>query len=125
MVDAGLVYRTGRGDGTVYRVASVEELAKVAGGRERAAVEALVWVTVYREQPIDETRLQEQLGIDAESLAAALAALVADGRVALQQAEPVRSYSSERCMIALGESAGWEAALLITTRPSCARCVPS
>jgi hypothetical protein len=112
MVDAGLVYRTGRGDATVYRVASVEELAKVAGGRERAAVEALVWVTVYREQPIDEGRLQEQLGIDAESLAGALAALIADGRVALQQTEHGRSYGSERCMISLGESAGWEAALL-------------
>jgi hypothetical protein len=112
MVDAGLVYRTGRGDGTVYRVASAEELAKVAGGRERAAVEALVWVTVYREQPIDEARLQEQLGIDAESLTAALATLVGDGRVALKQEAHGCSYSSQRCMIALGESAGWEAALL-------------
>lgn len=112
MVDAGLVYRTGRGDGTVYRVASVEELAKVAGGRERAAVEALVWVTVYREQPIDENRLREQLGVDAESLAAVLATLVADGRIAMQPGDRGGIYSSQRCMISMGESAGWEAALL-------------
>jgi hypothetical protein len=69
-------------------------------------------VTVYREGPIDESKLQEQLGIDAETLASVLETLVADAHVALQQGERGRFYRSERCLISMGESAGWEAALL-------------
>jgi hypothetical protein len=112
MVDAGLVYKTGRGEGTVYRAASVEEIARASSGDSAASVEALVWVSVYREGPLGETELAKRLALDPGALRTALAALLADGRILLESRQGASLYRSERCLIPLGQSAGWEAGLL-------------
>ena len=110
MVDAGLVYKAGRQDGTVYRVASPDEIARAASSE--ATFEALAWVTIYREGPIGEAEIARRLGIDAGAVRDALAALVADQRILAETCGDAVVYRSERCFIPLGQSAGWEAALL-------------
>jgi hypothetical protein len=112
MVDTGLVYRTGRGDATIYRVAPAEEIEHVSAREARASAAALVWVTVYREGPLDEAELARRLPLRAEQMHEALSELIADGRVRSEPHEGAVRYRSESCLIALGQSAGWEAALL-------------
>jgi len=52
LVDSGLVYKTGRGDGAVYRIASADDLGHARATGIAAAAEGLVWVTVYRDGPL-------------------------------------------------------------------------
>jgi DNA-binding MarR family transcriptional regulator len=112
MVEAGIVYKTGHGDGTVYRVSSPEELAEVANRSALVSAEAIVWVTIYREGPLSELQLCDGLALEPSVVRAAIAALVTDGRVTVERTPASELYRSERCLIPLGQSAGWEAALL-------------
>jgi hypothetical protein len=112
MVEARLVYKTGRGDATVYRAASAEEITRASGGDAAAAAEALVWVTVYRDGPLDAEQLAQRIAFDQATLQTALQALSADGRIALVTLGAKVAYQSQRCLIPLEQSAGWEAALL-------------
>ena len=111
MVDSQLIYKTGRGDGTVYRIAPREDLQRLDQGAEEARTD-LVWVTVYREGPITSARLAELLTLDDETLGRVLGVLIADGRIQAETSAAEERYSSARCYIPLSESAGWEAALL-------------
>jgi hypothetical protein len=112
MVDSGLVFKTGRGDATVYRVASVDEIARASDRDALESVATLVWVAVYREGPLAESEIVTRLGLDPELTAQALAALCSDGRARAESNEGKTLYRSDRCLIPLGQSAGWEAALL-------------
>lgn len=112
MVDSGLVYKTGRGDGTAYRAASAEDMRRLDLGAARTPLASIAWVTVYREGPVARHRLGELLAVDDAPLDQALAELSADGRIRVEQVEGEPHYTSDSCFIALGESAGWEAALL-------------
>jgi len=112
MVDTGLVYKTGRGEATVYRAASAEEIARASAGDAAASIEALVWVTIYREGPLDAAALGAKLVLGEDVLATALASLSADGHVRAERSAEQVLYRSDRCLIPLGQAAGWEAALL-------------
>jgi hypothetical protein len=70
----------------------------------------MAWLVVYREGPIDADALAERLGLAAPALALILAELEAEGRV---QREPgTGRYRSGTVTIAVGDRAGWEAAVL-------------
>ena len=112
MVDTGVVYRTGRGDGTIYRIASMEELEKVSSRDALESAVALLWVTIYREGPLDAAALAQRIALPPEVLKEALARLCADGRVQEQIVGEQGVYRSDSCLIPFGLSAGWEAAVL-------------
>jgi hypothetical protein len=112
MVDTGLVYKTGRGDGTAYRAASAEDMRKLDMGVAATPLASIAWVTVYRDGPVSRERLGELLAVDDDRLNAALEELETDGRIRRQPLDGEQRYTSDHCFIALGESAGWEAALL-------------
>jgi hypothetical protein len=104
LVESGLVFKSGRGDRTVYRAASPEEL----GTGDRAEGDAaLVWVAVNRYQPATREQIAAALVMDEAALDAALARLVADGRVV----EADGGYRCDACFVPYGTPAGWEAAL--------------
>jgi hypothetical protein len=111
LVETGLIYKTGRGDGTMYRVAPPEDLGSITHA-EAAAIESLVWLTVFRDGPLSESALGERLALSGEAIAAALAGLEAAGHVTTERTSGQLLYRSERCSIPLESSAGWEAALL-------------
>jgi DNA-binding MarR family transcriptional regulator len=112
LVDSGLVYKAGRGDTAVYRIASADDLGHVGATGLAAAAEGLVWVTVYRDGPLSEREIGERLALSPDAVSAALATLSEAGHVLREpDGEPPR-YGSQRCLIPLEQSAGWEAALL-------------
>jgi hypothetical protein len=112
MVDTGVVYRTGRGDGTIYRVAPAEEIERVSSRDALESAAALLWVSIYRDGPLDLAQLGERVAISEDAIQTALASLCADGRVREEQLGDRMVYRSESCLIPFGVSAGWEAALL-------------
>jgi hypothetical protein len=110
IVASGLVYRTGKGDHTVYRVASDEDLER-AGGQAAQAAESLVWLTVYRQGPIGRAALSDLLPLDAQAVSGALELLVSEGRIERVSDEGGGVYASARCLIPIGDPSGWEAGL--------------
>lgn len=122
LVGSSLVYRTGSGEGTVYRAAQAEELAPALEPAGRAAKQAMVWVTVYRDGPLTRPGLLERLRLSPEEVDTALASLLAEGRVRIatsrstppghSSAGDAPTYRAEHCLIPLEQTAGWEAAVL-------------
>lgn len=108
LVETGLVYRSGRGDATRYRVVEDEELAHAADEQHtQEALSALLWISIYRSSPIDTDALIQALGIEDRPWQAALETLINEGRI-LRQGQQLRC---DHCYIPLGVEAGFEAAL--------------
>ncbi|MBN2196514.1 MAG: hypothetical protein JW751_27125 [Polyangiaceae bacterium] len=111
LVSSGLVYRAGRGETAVFRTAAAADFA-AAGQRTTDAWDWLVWLTVYRRGPVTESEVEQQARVPAEQCRAALERLLAEGRVTSSGEGSERTYTSGRFEIPLGESHGWEAAVL-------------
>jgi DprA winged helix domain len=110
LVSSGLAYSTGRGGSAVFGVTSAVDQERMAGEDLRTTLPAMVWLIVYREGPLDAATLAERLGLTAPDLALILAELEHEGRV---QREPGSDrYRSGTVTIAVGDRAGWEAAVL-------------
>lgn len=113
LVSSGFVYRSGRGDGAVFRIAEAQDFEQSALEHRREANEYVVWLAVFRHGPIGRSGLADLTHLGSDALDVALATLLADGRV-----EPVRqdgggdAYRSARFDVPIGASQGWEAALL-------------
>jgi hypothetical protein len=110
LVESGLVFRTGRGARTTYRAASPEELA-MPDGASTDGTESLVWLVVHRQGPATLAELADRVPVPDEALRAALEGLVADGRVVRSESGGTTRFSAGSCIIPLGRSGGWEAAV--------------
>ncbi len=110
LVGSGLAYSTGRGQSALFGVTSVLDQERMAGEEQRATLPAVVWLIIYREGPLDEETLAARLGIDADVLPQILAELEREGRV--QRDAGTGRYRSGTVTIAVGDRAGWEAAVL-------------
>jgi hypothetical protein len=111
MVESGLLYKTGRGDAVIYRIASAADVERALSDHPRTH-EALTWLTIYREGPATRSALLERLPLPPAQIDRALAALMADRRVEQTDQGGEPRYSSHHIMLPLGESAGWEAGLI-------------
>jgi hypothetical protein len=109
LVESGLVYKTGRGDQIVYRIAPEADLEQAMARDEAATIEACTWAIIYRQGPLSTEQLLGMLPLERAALSKALDALLADKRIE-ETAEG--SYSSPRVLLPLDHSAGWEAGLL-------------
>jgi hypothetical protein len=115
LVESGLVCRSGKGAETRYRLATSDELEQLGAATSidpEATNAALVWVQIYREGPLHQARLAELLPLPRPALDAALARLVREERVRLEQRADGTYCTTERCLIPVGEAAGWEAAVI-------------
>src|SRR3954465_12979921 len=91
LCESSLVFRTGTGAGTAYRVARQEELGLLGEKDEGNGTDELVWALIYREGPLGRETLVKLTR--AKELDPVLARLVAAGRVQQQPgAEP--SYTA-------------------------------
>lgn len=112
LVESGLVSRTGRGDDSIYRISPSEDLALLAREDSPDARAALAWLTICRDGPLSREALAQVLLLSVEALEPVLSELLFDGRVTSVSSEAGELLSAERCLIPVGDAAGWEAALL-------------
>jgi hypothetical protein len=111
LVNSALVYRAGRGDTALYQAAAESDLANV---RESGtdAWDWLVWLAVYRNGPATQADIERHSRVPSDACTAALERLEADGRVLANDEGAERTYTSDRIEVPLGQTRGWEAAVL-------------
>lgn len=112
LTDSGLVFASGSGRNTIYRVTTQEEIGKLRRANDRAGVEALVWSIVFREDPVTEARLSELTELAEADVQAALDTLVAEGRIERVESGGRREYRCRELVLGLEDPAGWEASVL-------------
>ncbi len=106
LASEGLIYATGKGMGTVYGLSSESDRARVAQSGREESVRALTWHALYR-APLSVEDLAQSLGVAESAIEAAVAALVAEGRVRKVNG----SYRAETFLVPVGAELGWEAAV--------------
>lgn len=115
LVESGLVVRSGRGEDTTYRVATNEELEDAGASAQMNQGESLmnlVWLHVYREGPIEKEELGRLVPLSEGDLDRALTDLAKDGRIVLDEMGDKTIARADECLIPVGQSAGWEAAVV-------------
>jgi hypothetical protein len=108
LTESGLVFRSGAGKQSVYRAASEAELAELSRFSSEQGLDEWLWVVVYRQGPLSELELAQSVACPAPALSAALARLVAEGRV--QHLADGR-LGAQDFVVPLGSARGWEAAV--------------
>lgn len=115
LVESGLVRRNGRGKETSYRTATPEELEELGGGETTDSEETnatLVWVHVYPQSPIRKEDLQKLVPLSEAAFEVALHRLAEDERIRLEDRPDGVYCMTDRCLIPVGQAAGWEAAVI-------------
>lgn len=114
LVESGLIYRTGRGDACIYRITPRDDLAALAEQDSLGAAASLVWLTVCQNGPLASQAIARATNLREDTVSSVLGHLLADGRVRVGSSSPEghETYSADRCLIPIGDAAGWEAALL-------------
>jgi hypothetical protein len=111
LTESGLVYASGTGASSVYRVVGSEELGQIAHLRKDAEIDTLLWALIFREGPIAREQLEERCAQPPEALDAAIARLLAQGRVRCAERSSGVVYSAPELVVGFDEPAGWEAAV--------------
>jgi hypothetical protein len=114
LVTNSLVYSSGRGDATLYRVMSQDDLDRIGQEDPIESAMALAWLIIYRQGPLPRAEILEQLSLEEDGVCdEALERLVTEGRIERTRKEDggEAMYSSARCFIGLDDEAGWGAAL--------------
>lgn len=106
LVGHGLVYCTGRGASALYGATSEADQRRVAQGEQRDSLEAMVWLSLYR-QPATLAELCAALSLPEAAIAPAVAALARDGRLR----EHGGVLRAETFLVPVGSELGWEAAV--------------
>lgn len=108
LVDSRLLFRTGRGDATAYRVAGDEP---GAASPDSAVVEHLLLVVLHRSGPMSCELIARDLAFGEATVTGLLEQLVAEGRVQRSDHEDGLRYSCDSLVIDYGDDEGWQAAL--------------
>jgi len=115
LVESGLVCRSGRGSDTRYRVATQEELEELGSSAASDTGEtnaALVWLQIYHGSPLRRSELPRLVPISDSAIEEALERLAGDGRIRLETQTDGIYCVTDRCLIPIGQAAGWEAAVV-------------
>jgi hypothetical protein len=110
LTHAGLVYRTGRGDGVSYRALDPEQLSTLAEESEESLVN-VVHITVQQKGPLTRAEVTAETALPDEQVTRALATLVERGVLRLQTTGEGGRYSSDGCALPFDDPKGWEAAV--------------
>jgi len=106
LVTTGLVRADRRGADAVYESSA----ARVAvAGSDIGALAPVVWGCIYRKSAVTPSDLARTLGASSESIEAALAALLADGRVRWNTRAD--ALIADVFVVPVGAKQGWEAAV--------------
>ena len=103
LVDSGLLYRSGRGDATTYRIADPEDTTAVPVAE---VIAAHVWLAIHRGHA-DRASLVGELNLSEDAVDAALQQLLQQQRIE----EADHGLVAREVLIPFEDEAGWEAAL--------------
>ena len=112
LVESGVVYRTGRGDSSVYRATPSEDFGRVSIADSVQSDAAHAWLAVCREGPLKAEECAELTGLTVDEADKALGSLVASDKVQRAEFDGTPRYSAGQCLIPVGDEAGWEAAVI-------------
>ncbi len=109
LVETGMVFRSGRGDRTMYRAADLE-VSELTDEERAESDAAMLLVAVNRYQPAtrDELATAVKLGGD---LDLALQRLAAAGRVVQVDRDGEPAWRCDECVVRYEAPVGWEAAV--------------
>lgn len=108
LVESGLVFRTGRGATTMYRLAAAEELSQSDTESGEGAFVNFVWMSVYRNGPIGAADLTSILRVSIKEVESALHTLQQDSRVT--EGLP-GIFQAQECVVPFEAPVGWETAV--------------
>jgi hypothetical protein len=112
LTESGLVFASGSGGRTAYRIASEDELGRLRKHEDDGDLDALRWMTIYRQGPLSRGALLERCALRPEALDIALVRLCESARVTQQSAGDDPVYAATEFVVGLGDPVGWEAAVL-------------
>ena len=111
LVDGGLAYRSGRGDGTVYGILSDTVRSRFDDEESQKALKTFAWLAVFRNPKRTEAELAAELGASPEAVSAAVAALLEDGRLEAVDVDGRRALAAAPFVVPVGAAEGWQAAV--------------
>lgn len=111
LVDSGLVFRSGSGDGTFYRAARPDEMPGGDRADDGDRLARLLWVGIKRFGPVRHHELSNLVPAETSEIDRALTRLMEEGHVQKHGTEPAATYSAEEVVITAEDPAGWEAAV--------------
>lgn len=111
LCESQLVFSSGTGSSTSYRLASEAELASMKHKQSSEGADELLLALMFREGALSVAEIAAKAQAELAETEAALARLVTAGRVERrhEQAEP--RYETKQLVIPLGAPVGWEAAV--------------
>jgi DNA-binding transcriptional ArsR family regulator len=112
LTDSGIVYRSGRGTQAMYRVANPTDFASVNSDGRAQAVRNILWLAIVRRGPIALAELAQETRESVDSAEKHVEALVSAGLVEKRTLGQRTLYESLRFDVPVGQSEGWEAAVL-------------
>ncbi len=109
LTDSGLLFASGTGDATVYRRTDEHEIEAMHATSDERGLEDLLWAFIYRSGPLSRDELTKQH--DPARAQAAVARLLASGRVREHIREGRALLTAGEFVVPLGATHGWEAAV--------------
>lgn len=116
MVQSGLLFESGSGLATVYKVATDEDREALDLGLDADEAATFLWAAIYRLGPVTLDDLRKAVHLDEQRLVTLTERLVHDGRVTTEPAEasvtrPDVRLKSASFVVPLHANAGWAAAV--------------
>ena len=111
LCESQLVFSSGTGSSTSYRVASEAELASLKRKQSSEGADELLLALMFREGALSVAEIAAKAQAELAETEAALARLVAAGRVQRGDDDGEPRYTTHQLVIPLGAPVGWEAAV--------------
>lgn len=111
LVSSGLVYASGRGVNSMYRMTSDAERQRLVVAADADGVADLLWGAVYRTPGVGSDELRSRVTCSDAQWETALNKLVQDGRVRVEQTSDGPQFHAQNFLIRVGSERGWESAI--------------
>ncbi|MGD8862981.1 MAG: hypothetical protein PVI30_23410 [Myxococcales bacterium] len=110
LVNSGMLFRSGSGDRTAYRLARPDELAQGEAPRDDVLAN-LVAVAIHQHGPLRAQELDSVIALETATRDRILRRLSEEGRLTVDGGGEHARYRCEHLVIAFDDPAGWEAAV--------------
>jgi hypothetical protein len=111
LVGSGLVYASGRGANSLYRITSEADRQRLVSDADADSIADMIWGCVYRNPEISPEMVRAQVMCSDEQWERALRQLLDEGRVRLDDGPEGKALVSQSFVIRVGDERGWESAI--------------